>query len=186
MGTLVDQLAGLKASTIARNTRRSQDWLINKIKKGSIDKKYLTTQPKIGMMYHFVYFPKWEKTLPYWDRNPLVIPIEPYKDGFLGLNLHYLPPKMRLIFLDKLMPLASDMENGMDEKTKMRISYDLLKNSLRYKEFKPTIKRYLFKQVKSKFALVPADDWQFAVFLPTARFVKAPNTEVYKQSRASI
>ena len=34
----------------------------------------------------FFYDPKLKKKLPYYDTFPLVLPLENYSDGFLGLN----------------------------------------------------------------------------------------------------
>ena len=50
----------------------------------------------------FVYDPKYKKTLPYYDTFPLVLPLERYNDGFLGLNFHYLPIPLRVRLLDKI------------------------------------------------------------------------------------
>ena len=50
-----------------------------------------TTKPSAFNLNMFVYDPKYKKTLPYYDTFPLVLPLERYSDGFLGLNFHYLP-----------------------------------------------------------------------------------------------
>ena len=41
-----------------------------------------------GRLYFFLYDPKTKDELPYYDRFPLVLVLEKYDDGFLGLNLH--------------------------------------------------------------------------------------------------
>ena len=64
-----------------------------------------TTTVKPGNLYMFFYDPKTKEDLPYWDKFPMVLVLENYSDGFLGLNLHYLPPKFRVAFLTKLMKL---------------------------------------------------------------------------------
>jgi hypothetical protein len=46
--------------------------------------------------------PSSRRQLPYWDRLPLIFPIEIYPDGFLGINLHYLPPMYRAKLMDAL------------------------------------------------------------------------------------
>ena len=71
------------------------------------DTDYLTTRIEMGKMYLFNYDPKHKQTLPYYDTYPLTIPIERYNDGFLGLNLHYLPPKIRLTLLERLLELTT-------------------------------------------------------------------------------
>lgn len=182
--SIVGKLSDIKRTTILRNARRSQNWLKNKINKGDFDKKMLRTKPLIGRMYMYVYSPKYKATLPYWDRNPLVIVINKYPGGYLGLNLHYLAPKTRLILLNKLMSFATSKK--LTDKTRFRMTYDMLNGVSRYKEFKPTIHRYLYSHLKTKLALIPASEWKIVIFLPTARFVGSSNTAVYKDSRSAF
>ena len=47
----------------------------------------------LGNLYFFHYTPKNSESLPYYDVFPLVLILAKYNDGFLGLNLHYLPIK---------------------------------------------------------------------------------------------
>ena len=77
--------------------------------------------------------------LPYYDRFPLVIPIEQHSDGFLGLNLHYINPKQRIILLDKLSEFANN--SAYDATTKLRLSYAMLKQASKVYEKKPCLKK---------------------------------------------
>jgi len=86
-------------------------------------------QFKIGMMYCFFYDPKTKDDLPYWDKFPVVLVLERYNDGFLGLNLHYLPIKYRMAFLSKLMRFAQ--LTAEDDIKRMRISYEILNSAKR-------------------------------------------------------
>lgn len=137
-----------------------------------------------GAMFMFFYDPKLKKTLPYYDSFPLVIVVDKAKDGFLGLNLHYLPPTLRAKLLDSLMDITTD--NKFDDNTKFELSYSLLKRAAKYKYFKPCIKHYLSAHVRSRFALVPAPEWEIAAFLPTADWQKASASQVYSDSRKKI
>jgi len=65
-------------------------------------------RPFYGNLNMFFYDPKFKKTLPYYDRFPLVLPLERYSDGFLGINLHYLPIPLRIRLLDELMDYSTD------------------------------------------------------------------------------
>ena len=60
----------------------------------------LNRTPAFGSLNMFVYSPKGRNKLPYYDTFPLVLPLKRYKDGFLGLNFHYLPYAMRARLLD--------------------------------------------------------------------------------------
>jgi hypothetical protein len=135
-------------------------------------------------MYMFFYDPKLKKELPYYDAFPLVIVIGPAKGGFMGLNLHYLPPTLRARFLDSLLDITSNKK--YDETTRFRLSYSLLKRAAKYKFFKPCIKHYLNDHVRSRFAFVPAPEWEIATFLPTADWRKSSANKVYSDSRGML
>lgn len=133
--------------------------------------------PFIGGMFHFIYDPKYKDQLPYWDKFPLVIPIEAYNDGFLGLNLHYLPPMLRAKLLDALIELK---EKSSSNRSYMRVSYDILKKVAKQKLFEPCLKRYLSSHIMSKIVSIDDTSWETVAFLPTQQFQKATQKEVWK------
>jgi hypothetical protein len=135
-------------------------------------------------MYMFFYDPKHKDTLPYYDQFPLIFVIGDAKGGFMGLNLHYLPPILRAKLLDGLIDLKNN--DKYNETTRLKLSYELLNGSSKFKEFKPTIKHYLTAHVKSRLALVPPSEWEIATFLPMAQWKGASSNQVYKQSRKMI
>ena len=137
-----------------------------------------------GGMFMYFYDPKTKDTLPYYDKFPLTIIIGPAAGGFTGLNLHYLPMQLRAKLLDALLDVSSDKK--YDDKTKFNLSYNMLKKASSMKYFKPCFKRYLTANVKSRFARVPASEWEIATFLPTASFEKASKTAVWADSRGMI
>lgn len=145
------------------------------------DRERLKDKSFIGKMYFFFYDPKTKDSLPYYDRFPLVIPIERYSDGFLGLNLHYIHPKQRIILLDKLSDTATSKR--FDEKTKLRLSYQYLATASTAFQAMPCIKRYLFNHLTSRFLEIPADEWDIAALLPVEQFEKASTSKVYAESR---
>lgn len=161
---------------IANLKQDSQDWFIGKANTAAgYRKKLLANQtrsrdtPFIGKMYFFAYYPKYADTLPMYDRFPLVFPIEPYNDGFLGLNLHYLVPDERRVILGKLMEFRSNKR--MDESTKLRVTYDLLQSTKALARMsRPCIKRYLFSHCRSQFVEITSDEWEKAINLPVAMF----------------
>jgi len=146
--------------------------------------KMLARSPGIGFMYTFAYFAKWDETLPYWDRFPLIFIIGSYEDGFLGLNLHYLPPKLRAILLDALMAFASN--KSMPTKVKINATYQTLKGFSKFDLVKPCVKRYLFSQLRSGIAKISSDEWEPAIFLPYESFVRSSNSGVWSDSIRGI
>lgn len=158
-------------SELNKKSKESKDWINKQIQtnwKGfqKTDNLFRAgAMPEIGGMYLFTYDAKTKEKLPFFDMNPLVFPIEFYKDGFLGINLHYLPPLARAALMDSLTALATD--NKYNKKTKLAISYSILKAySSQFAGFENCIKRYLYGYVRSSFHEVYAKDWDKAVLLP--------------------
>lgn len=169
-------------TTKARNWLRAKIQDLNPTRQALLaDRIRLKDKSIIGRMYFFYYDPKLKDSLPYYDRFPLVIPIEHYPDGILGLNLHYIHPKQRIILLDKLSEFANN--DKYDKTTKLRLSYDLLKNVSKIYEMTPCIKRYLFNHIDSRFLEIGANEWDIAALLPVESFVGANSNKVYTESR---
>ena len=172
------------------NGRESLDWLEDKISKlsgRSNIASQLAREPtrwvdrfRVGGLYFFYYDPKTKTDLPYYDRFPLVIPVSIENDSFLGLNLHYLPVRQRMVFLDKMFDLA--VLNKYDEIARVRISYDILTASNRFKEYKVCLKRYLLSNVRSKIIAVQPNEWDIASMLPVQQFKKQTPQIVWEES----
>ena len=106
----------------ARGRPRSTAWYKEKIKEfgkpsalNLIRDGKRNNKPFYGRLNMFFYDPKFKKTLPYYDVFPLVLPLEIYSDGFLGINLHYLPIPLRIKLLDKLVDYSNNTK--FDEST---------------------------------------------------------------------
>lgn len=138
----------------------------------------------IGGLYYFYYNPKHKDTLPYYDIFPLVIPLQKTSDGFLGLNLHYLPFRYRMMFLMKLEKFA--IRNDQDEVSRYRVTYDILNASRRYREFKPCLKQYLYGHIRSRIIPVEPNEWDVAAALPVQQFKKATPQDVWEESIEQI
>ncbi len=141
----------------------------------------------LGKMCMFFYDPKTKADLPYYDRNPLVIPLEVYDDGFLGLNLHYLPPTMRAQLMDAIYSRVFGVSQPSDikETRNYRVSYQLVKalTSIgRSRLFRPCTKRYLYSHLRSKIYILKPDDWEIALYLPNEDFAKLNKQRVWSES----
>jgi hypothetical protein len=189
MAKLLDRIkTSLAKEGLTAGTNASRTWLRQKVKDLKptarslmTDRDRLRTNSIIGKMYFYFYDPKTKESLPYYGRFPLVIPIENYKDGFLGMNLHYIHPKQRIILLDKLSDTASN--KNYDKNTKLRISYQFLSSASRAFEATPCIKRYLYGHVQSRFLEISAEEWDIAALIPGSSFVGASNEKVWSDSR---
>ena len=141
----------------------------------------LLGRPSAGRMSMFFYDPKTKARLPYYDTFPLVLPLEPMKGGFIGLNFHYLPYGARFAFLQQLQSLASNSK--FDQSTKIQATYDSVKSN---KYVKASIKRYLYSQVRSQFLRVNVDEMALAAYLPVAQFQGASLGSVFAKSRRTF
>ena len=183
---------GVRAGEVPARTDSARAWYRDRARTTRIqpqtliksDRERLTSRVMIGRMYHFFYDPKHKKTLPYYDRFPLIFPFKRVRGGFLGINLHYLPLRLRAKLMDELYGLTRD--NRYDEDTRLKISYNVLNGAAKYKYFKPCVKHYLTPHVKSRFLEVYAAEWDIALFLPTERFVGANKRAVHADSRKMI
>ena len=189
MASLFDtlQAQAFRAGVTAR-TNASKKWFQANVKKlGQVNRTSLlkddalepTARNIAGNMYMYFYDPKYKDTLPYYDRFPLTIMVEPAKGGFYGLNLHYLKPTVRAAFLDELMKTAPQK---ITDKSRIRARYKLLASSKKYKEFKPCFKHYLTEHIKSKLVRVPMSEWEVAIFLPTEQFKKKGKAAIWADS----
>jgi len=174
-------------------TQESREWFrkkaaqlrgINRAQLMQEERVNIRNRSLVGRMYMYYYDPKHKATLPYYDKFPLIIMVKRAEGGFIGLNLHYLPPPLRAKMLDGLMETVNNKK--FDDTTKFRLNYALLQRASTLKYYKPCYKRYLSSHVRSRFAEVQPSDWEIATFLPTANWEKATAAEVYKDSRKMI
>lgn len=178
---------------ITPRTKESREWFMRRVKQlGSINRKALMREdpliPKVqfipGNMFMFFYDPKHKETLPYYDKFPLIIAVDSAKNGFYGMNLHYLPLTLRAKFLDALLDTTNNKR--YDDKTKFDVNYQALKAARNMRYFKPCFKHYLTNHVKSNLAMVPPPEWEIATFLPTAQWAKQDENTIHRHSRRMI
>lgn len=145
-------------------------------------KALYTNRQRLGHIYLFRYVPLHRQTLPFYDRYPVVIMVEQKQDGFLGLNLHYLPLVFRAMLMDRLLTLKV----GDGDNAKLRVTYEMLSNYSKLRYYKPCLKHYLNSQIRTKLVHVDEKEWEHALFLPLQQFLKTSQTNVYKDSLRQI
>ena len=142
--------------------------------KGDKSSEILTGQPIVGRMYLFQYDAKFKDILPYWDVWPLIFPFDYAKNGFYGINLHYLPPAARH---NLLVALGGNQDST---KNQLSMSYNII---TKFAATKPCVKRYLFSHVQGKgFYGISGEDWSYAAALPLQKFRGATSNTVWKHS----
>jgi hypothetical protein len=181
MAKLLDRIsAQIRSGGMQTRSAQARDWLSKEVSRATLpsnirgasilrDNKRKTSRIEPGRMYFYMYDPKTKDSLPYYDKFPLVLPIERYSGGFLGLNFHYIQPNERIMLLDKLYDTLTNTR--YDETTKLRVNYNILNSVARFETFKPCLKRYLLSHIRSGIIEVGIDDWETALMLPVENFV---------------
>ena len=139
-----------------------------------------TDKLTLGQMVMFIYDPKHKATLPYYDRLPLVLPFNTAPGGFLGLNLHYLPPRLRARLLTLL--LEHKTNKTLTEKTRIAATWQTLNSSSKSPYVSFCVKHYLTEHMKTRFKVIHPSDWANAVMLPTERFEKEGLQKIWQEA----
>ena len=157
----------------------------------------VTVRPNFGTMNLFYYRPKGAAKLPYYDVFPLVIPIgRRLNDGFVGLNFHYLSVPQRWLLLERLsmfqVPSELDsFDTGEGAGDAMALFWSKIR---RKRGVRPIVKRYLTKNIKSRFLKIELSEMLIALSIPMERFYtgkwggrkKYISEKVYRQTRREM
>lgn len=184
---------GIRAGQVPARTREAMDWYrrravrISDITGGKLIKEERdrwVNKVQVGGLYVWQYQAKHAKTLPYWDRFPcdFIIPSLLGNKYFNGINLHYLPPTMRALLMDRLYDTLNN--NKFNETTKLKITYEYLKEMGNL--WKPCYKTYLKSHVQSKFLEINVNEWDVAAWLPIADWQNATQATVWRHSRDTV
>lgn len=172
----------MRQRTFSRNSQAAREWFRAAAKnfKGNINRKeYINNneygdprtspgQIEVGNMILYNYDPKWKLKLPVYDTFPLVFPFRVEEDRFWGLNMHYLDHERRAKLMDALHEVATTKRYTRN--TKLKINYEILKNMSKASGFEDTIHCYLKNHVRSKVKVIDPMQWDYALFLPLAKF----------------
>ena len=192
MASLLDKVQdAVRTGTVGAEVKRSARWFQDKIKglKGTLRNQFSSTNapkfyreaetkvnPKVlrlranlGDLFAYYYNPKHRMTLPYYDQFPLVMLIGYEKDTFLGLNFHYLNPRLRAILLDRV---TAKVGRGIINWAKIS----------KIKQVEPCVKRYRYDHIVRKVIPIEEQEQELAVFLPLERFKKASKSRVWADS----
>lgn len=187
-----------------RNIRRSQEWFMDRINKDAnltpnhlmrafANKRRPPTANKylFGRLFFYKYDAKHKDTLEYWDMYPLVFFFNAQMgDGFKfgdrgvlylwGLNLHYLPPKLRLLIFQDLITLRN--ERTYRAKTRLRLTWEKLAHFGHHHLYSHCVKMYRADHIMSQLVEIEPQYWELVLPMRTARFQKATQATVWKDA----
>lgn len=175
MSTLKDQIKELYKmhGGEKKAMAEAESWFISASKKLRDTTVVGTTKPfKPGMIYVFKYTkPKLMEELPWWDKNPVVLALNPTDaKNDLGINLNLLPFNVRIEMLDaiytQMKPFIESQKNGRTaEKAKAQgpmpnFTYDGAKKFLEKHGYEFAIRQYIPK-LKSSQKVVAYEKWAY-------------------------
>jgi hypothetical protein len=143
-----------------------------------------------GRMIMFQYDPvaRGTASLLYYDKFPMGFIIDVNPDGFLMLNMHYLPPNLRANVMDALyrfLPIQEGQELQDSDKLQMLPQpYKILKRYRRLRWYKGCLKRYLNTNIQSRIVTIYPKEWNMALFMPMTRtFRGASKMQIWRDTR---
>jgi len=117
-----------------------------------------------GKMVMFAYNAK-DKTAAY-DANPLIIVLRRSSKYTLGLNWHWMPPKMREKVLDGIMKQnKQNIKRGLP----LTLNYSMVKRLI--KGLGPVVRLYINKRISSKGVVIPSYQYYKIVNLRSEHFI---------------
>lgn len=181
---------------ITPRTQASMQWFEEKLTSMTFNRNQIISQtpefkrrskidaniPMIGTMHMFRYDPLSKQTIKYYDRYPLVILVGETIDGFTALNLHYMPPMLRIRFLDFLYQRTL----GSGKAERFNTFWERINRGSTKKFLAPMIKSYRNDRIRGRIAQVFPNEWEIAAFLPFERFFKKSKDIVWRDSTKRV
>jgi hypothetical protein len=172
MGKIKDDIKTLSkdAGSKSRAATAARQWYdkgAKSVRESAVAKT--SDQFKTGMIYVFRYEkPKHIETLPWWDKNPVVLALDPTDNGNdLGINLNLLPPDIKEDLLDMVYERMRAMikaqtkgpaaDNAIIQRG-VKLEYKGAKKFLKQYGFDFAIRQYI-PQLKSNQKVVSYENW---------------------------
>lgn len=175
MGQLIAEINSYRKDNggAAKTRKIAEDWYKNGLKafsKTPSDNAKTNMRFRPGHIYIFSYLtPITESTLDWWDKNPMVLALDPSKEAKhndLGINLNLLPIRLRTQLLDKVYDVyKAQIETAKKSKPNDALHQKDLK--ITYKEaykflykfgFEFAIRQYSPK-LKTKQSVISYESW---------------------------
>lgn len=198
------------------NVKKGVKWFLNKIRQ-SISKRKEDRHPKDiedrqdakRNLHNFNLYttlypnPKWKEELPFYDAMPLFLPLQVVRgsEGALlhVINIHFLPPNLRIRFLKELEILVrKDAERKGFEPDELSTypKGNLTRTVGRYinnvyqsgggsagSMIRAAYRSYFFSRMRGKLKYIPVTQWEKAGNLILPAFRKAGPGEIYREIR---
>lgn len=108
-----------------------------------------------------------KKSLKFFDQNPVDFILDIRGNGMLALNLHYVNPPMRLIFIKFVLQLN---KARIKQNKRFELDYPMVKEFIVRNGLQMMIKRYRVNRI-TKLEYVKPKDYKYIVSLPSEKFI---------------
>lgn len=145
--------------------------------------KYLQQQGELripprfmpGQIVFFKYKPQDKRFLasdkPY-DVFPLVIITAVHRDGFEGINLHFISKKWRRKLFNAIETSLPVKKSGNDSLTRLGATYKRLDGPRKFSFFRPCYRQYTVSGFRKRPILIPREFWDVLVDVDLSLFAK--------------
>jgi hypothetical protein len=174
-----------KLQNIKNTTKGKVNPQNDSARKNIINEKFATKAfkyKKSGYIYFFNYQPPNSRNLPFYDRFPLVLSMGFNGSNVVGINLHYLPIRIRLYVMYKVVKSIS---SNPKENSRIRVN-SLLSSRVIRKYIMALGEEYTATGIRSKIKLVTPDEFMIMAFLPLQKFAKKQAPQVNQHIRSII
>ena len=159
--------------------------------------KYLNEQNQLkipsrfmpGQMVFFKYKPQDKRFIGSdnaYDVFPLVIITNVHKNGFEGLNLHFIAKKWRrqlFTAIENSLPLR---KTGDSRLTRLGATYERLNGPRKFAFFRPCYRHYMIQGFRKRPILIPHEFWDVLVDVDLALFVKGRKMGIRRMAYNSV
>lgn len=189
-----------KNAIILRNQRWFQDLYINRLDEPP--EPNIKMIMEVGKAYSFVYDAKFKDKLNFWDLMPhLMIPLTYFKRkdrkiNVVGINFSYIPPKIRMAVLDKIVKTFSSMiidpniemidKYQFHSLSNMPLFYDIAKNILKGSGFEFAIRSYIYTRISIEPKVITYEDWWKVATFPSKYIKKLGIRAIYYLYKRNI
>jgi hypothetical protein len=164
------------------------------LKKGEYKEENTKNMMEVGKMYSgFLYpQPKYKDELDFYNTFPTVLCIGYFErsDGKrnpLVLNMNFIPPKIRILILDKIMRTFNStvqqnytrIANGKKSTKVLPAWYKVLKIILKRSGFEFSIRSYIPSRMKGKPQIISYSDYWKLFFISNKFMVKLSQRQIY-------
>lgn len=182
---------------------RNRKWFEETYIDGAKDEyePYLGDKLEVGKIYTFRYSPKYADELSFYDNQPMSIIIGHVETkagnvNALGINLSFIPPKVRPKILDKIVKVFNTMvidhniemiqQQKFRSQKELPLYYDICKKILKDSGFEFAIRSYIYSRMETKPKILSYEDWWRLCTFPSKYIQKLNIRAIYYRYKKKL